>query len=55
MPCVGAGFYPARLYRTPISRVGGGVLDAPYTSHLQPCHCEERSDVAIRNTPAPHP
>ena len=38
--------------------VGGGVPDAPPTTHrtpAKPCHCEERSDVAIRTPPAPHP
>ena len=70
-PCVGAGFYPARLYRTPHPpcrgrrprrpayaapptlslRTGahtGVAIRNIHTPHLQPCHCEERSDVAIR-------
>ena len=58
-PCVGAGFYPARLYRIPIPRVGGGVLDAPHTPHLQPCHCEPvrtpvwQSVISTRRTSNP--
>ena len=34
--------------------VGGGVPDAPPDTHRtpqKPCHCEERSDVAIRFFP----
>ena len=39
-PCVGAGFYPARLYRIPIPRVGGG--DCPPSCQPIPAHCRGR-------------
>ena len=48
---------PADMHRTPCpASVGRGAHTPPLAAHrtTKPCHCEERSDVAIRTPFAPH-
>ena len=53
--CVGVGFYPARSAApSQLSPVGRHPCVPPPTRPAppqKPCHCEERSDVAIRTPP----